>query len=162
MQTKFILYICLIFSLASCGFKPMLAQNPQGQLILDQVHLSDVEGKDQPRLYRLISAEFQNSKDPLYQLNITVGEEISSIGVMKDGVSTRYKVKVTFNYNLVATETQNSIDSGSIFLYSSYDVPQSEFANYISERYTNDNLVKELCDELKSRLMLVISSRGEV
>lgn len=156
-----IINIFLLLTLCSCGFKPMLAKNGNGEIILDQIQLSRVEGTDQPHLYHLISKEFKEYHHPQYQLNINVSEEISSIGTMNDGSSTRYKVKVTFNYSLVILETQETIDRGSVFLYSSYDVHQSEFANYISERHISDNLVKQLCDELKSRLILVLSSRGK-
>lgn len=162
MKIRSFLIIFFLFSLTACGFKPMLARNSEGHTMLEKVQLVSVEGPDQPRLHRIISERIASSNNPLYQLKIQVAEEISSIGVMKDGQSTRYKVKATFNYNLVEIDTQDTIDKGSIFLYSSYDVPQSEFANYISERYTNDNLLEELCEELKSRLILVLSSRGEV
>jgi len=156
------LKILILFMLTSCGFKPMLAKNPQGEIILDHVQLVSVEGYDQPRLHHLISKEFQEYHHPKYQLNINVSEEISSIGTMNDGSTTRYKVKVTFNYNLVILETQETVDRGTVFLYSSYDVPQSEFANYISERHISDNLIKELCSELKSRIILVLSSREKL
>lgn len=161
MKIKALTIFIILLSLSACGFKPMLAKNIDGQTILDKIQLVSVEGPDQPRLHRIISQEIGSSNNSYYQLRIQVHQEISSIGVMKDGQSTRYKVKDIFNYNLVETHTQDSVDSGSIFLYSSYDVPQSEFANYISERSTNDNLIEELCRELKSRLILVLSSRGE-
>lgn len=156
---KSFLIIC-IFILSSCGFKPMLAKDPNGNMILDEVQLYHVEGEEQPRLNRIISEQMGIASTPIYHLNIKVNEEISAIGITKDSRSTRYKVKVYFNYTLVEIDTQKTIDSGNIFLYSSYDVAQSEYANYIAERYTSDNILKELCDELKSRLILVISSRS--
>lgn len=149
--------------ISSCGFKPMLAKDTEGYNALEHVKLYQVEGPDQLRLNRIISENMGDSLgiSPLYQLKIKVSNELSAIGTMKDSISTRYKVKVTFNYELVDIETQTNIDQGNIYLYSSYDVAESEFQSYIAERYTNDNILKELCEELKSRLILVLSTRKE-
>ena len=149
--------------ISSCGFKPMLAKDTEGYNALEHVKLYQVEGPDQLRLNRIISENMGDSLgiSPLYQLKIRVSNELSAIGTMKDSISTRYKVKVTFNYELVDIETQANIDQGNIYLYSSYDVAESEFQSYIAERYTNDNILKELCEELKSRLILVLSTRKE-
>ena len=141
----------------------MLAKDTEGYNALEHVKLYQVEGPDQLRLNRIISENMGDSLgiSPLYQLKIRVSNELSAIGTMKDSISTRYKVKVTFNYELVDIETQANIDQGNIYLYSSYDVAESEFQSYIAERYTNDNILKELCEELKSRLILVLSTRKE-
>jgi len=157
-----ITHIALMLLITSCGFKPMMAKNTEGYQIVEKIQLSQVDGPEQPRLYRIISESMGDKLGtaPIYHLKINVNNEVSSMGVMKDNLSTRYRVKVTFNYTLVKIETQEPIDSGNIYLYSSYDVADSEFANYIAERYTNDNILKELCEELKSRLVLVLSSRN--
>ncbi len=140
----------------------MMAKNEDGFQVFERIQLSQVEGQDQPRLYRIISESMGDNLgiSPIYQLKIQVNNEISATGVMKDSSSTRYKVKVTFNYQLTEIDTQENIDQGSIYLYSSYDIADSEFQNYIAERYTNDNILKELCEELKGRLILVLSTRS--
>lgn len=159
---KIIHYCFILFFISSCGFKPMMAENAQGHKFIETIQLSDVSGPDQPKLERLISNHLGENlaKNPLYHLKINVSNEVSSVGVMKDSLSTRYKVKVIFNFTLTKIDTQKELDNGNIYLYSSYDVADSEFANFIAERYTNDNIIKELCEELKSRIILVLSSEA--
>ncbi len=160
---QIIRYVAILFFVVSCGFKPMLAKNSGGEQDLELIKLFKVEGPNQPKIQRLISEglgeDFGTS--PIYNLTINVSNELIAVGTLKDSISTRYKVKVNFKYQLTEIDTQETIDEGSIYLYSSYDVGESEFANYIAERYTNDNIIKELCEELKSRLILVLSARSE-
>lgn len=160
MRVIFQIFILLI--LTSCGFQPVLSQNSGGYNILENVKLMSVDGQDQPRLNRIIRENLGDDFgiSPLYTLTLKVNNELSATGTMKDSQSTRYRVKVTFEYQLSDIETREEIDRGSIYLYSSYDVAESEFANYVAERYTNDNLLKQLCDQLKERLILVLSTRS--
>jgi hypothetical protein len=157
-----VFHIFILLMLTSCGFKPVLSQNSDGYHILEHVKLVSVDGQDQPRINRIIRENLGDDLgvSPLYTLTLKVNNELSATGTMKDSQSTRYKVKVTFEYHLSDIETREEINHGSIYLYSSYDVAESEFANYVAERYTNDNLLKQLCDELKERLILVLSTRS--
>ncbi len=158
---RFIVFMMLLF-ITSCGFKPMLAKNELGHRLLDEVRIVKVEGNDSAKLQRIISEKFDAHPHilPLYDLNISVAYENTSQGILKDSVATRYRVKVTLHYTLLDTETKATIDHGNIYLYSSYDVAESEFMNYMSERYVGDNIFKELCEELKGRLNLVLTARN--
>lgn len=159
---RVIFHIFILLMLTACGFQPVLSQNGEGYHIFEQIKLMTVDGQDQPRLNRIIRENLGDNFGiaPLYTLTLKVNNELFATGTMKDSQSTRYKVKVTFEYQLFDIETREEIDHGSIYLYSSYDVAESEFANYIAERYNNDNLLKQLCDELKERLILVLSTRS--
>lgn len=158
LRNCFLVIILLV--LTSCGFKPTLAKHSDGYTTLDEVRLGEVSGEDQPRLYRIISKQFLDSAVANYQINISVHENIDSMGILKDGQSTRYKVKVAFDYQIIDINSQEQIDAGNLMLSSSFDVPQSEFASYISERSVYDNLLIELCKELQNRIILVLYSRS--
>ena len=96
MNIKSIILILNIFILSSCGFKPMLVKDPQGNTIISEVQLVQVDGEDPPRLERIISETIPYSSNPLYHLKVKVDQSLSAIGVQKDSSSTRYQVKVTF------------------------------------------------------------------
>jgi hypothetical protein len=159
-----IITLIILFSLTSCGFKPMLAKNTLGSQALNEVKVVRITAPDKLRAERIVSETFNDNWhiSPLYELNIDIGYENSAIGILKDSQSTRYRVKVTLNYTLLDIETHKQVDSSSLYLYSSYDVAESEFMNYISTRYVSDNILKDLCSELKNRLILVLSSSKQV
>ena len=154
-------FAIIIIFLSSCGFKPMLAKNENSYQLMDQVRLLDVQGKDKLKLKRIIIEKLELSKNttPLYDLKIKVDQEASSIGIMKDSQATRYRVKTNLSYNLLEISNQKVLDTGSLYLYNSYDVADSEFANFIADHYVSDNMLIELSEELKNRLILVLSTR---
>ena len=159
---RFFIFAILILGLSACGFKPMLAKNNEGYRMLDEVKLVEVNGPDKLKLERIFLEALSGHPhaNPLYDLHVTVNYSSSSMAILKDSQTTRYRVKVNLHYRLLDAETQKNIDTGNLYLYSSYDVASSEFMNYIAERYVGDNILKELCEELKSRLNLVITTSG--
>lgn len=157
---KFVFIILSIIILSSCGFKPMYAKNSNNSDLLHQVQLVEVSGKDAPRAERIISELIKHSSNPQYYLKINVEQSMNAIGVQKDSTNTRYQLRVTFKYQLFEASTYNIIDRGQIYLYSSYDIVDQDFQNYIAERYTSDNILYELSKELRNKLILVISSRS--
>ena len=140
----------------------MLAKSDAQHTIIDEIRIAKVEGKDCLKLQHILIENFNSNYTavPLYDLNVSVVHENSSQGILKDNVATRYRVKVTLNYTLINIETKENVDHGSIYIYSSYDTADSEFMNYISERYVGNNIFKELCEELKGRLFLVLTARN--
>ena len=153
----------MIITITGCGFRPMLASNSSYEQNLEEIRLNDVAGEDKPRLQRIISETLGSYPhvNPLYNLNVTISKYTSRMAIQKDSISTRYMVGVNLTYQLAYIENNTIIDQGIIALSNSYDVEDSdsEFAYYISEQYVSDNLLKELAEELKIRLGLVLSSQ---
>ncbi len=160
---KYIFFIFILITITGCGFRPMLASNSSYEQNLEEIRLNDVSGEDKPRLQRIISETLgtHSHLKPLYNLNVTISKYTSRMAIQKDSVSTRYMVGVNLIYQLTYIENNKAIDQGIITLSNSYDVEasDSEFAYYISEQYVSDNLLKELAEELKIRLGLVLSSQ---
>lgn len=151
----------LLFCVSGCGFKPMHAKEYSNYNLLEQVKIAKVEGKDALRLERIISESFpeHSSTLPLYELNLKVNHELTEQGILKNDQTTRYRVKLTLNFQLIDIETKKEVESGSLNLYSSYDVAYSEFMNYISERTVSDNILRELSEDLKIHLNLILTSK---
>jgi len=157
-----IILIIILLGLSSCGFKPMLAKDSNSYEALNKVKIVDVSGQDHLRIKRIIEESFVNNPHTtVYDLKINVSYSVSSMGVMTDSQITRYRVNVTLHYTLLDSETQKILDNGAILLRSSYDSEGSDFANFVAERNVGDNVLRELSDELKTRLMLVISELEE-
>ncbi len=162
---RYILFIFITIALVGCGFRPMLASNSNYGKYLEEIRLNDVSGEDKPRLQRMISETLgvHSHVKPLYNLNVTISRQTTRMTIQKDSISSRYMVGVNLTYQLIYIENQKIMDQGTKMLSNSYDVEDSnsEFAYYISEQYVSDNLLKELTEELKTRLGLVLSSQQE-
>ena len=159
---KFFSLFILLFSLCSCGFKPMLAnQNNDNRTDLS-IKIGKVESKNATKVERLLEEALHiddESSFKLYRLNIIVETKADSESIQKDGVTSRYRLKADLKYNLQEIATGNIINSGNMYRYGSYNVADSDFMNYMSDRYTSDNLLRDLFIDLRNRLNLVLINK---
>lgn len=155
-----IIYLLLCFT--GCGFKPMFGKENSNNQLLEQIKLGQIEGKDALRLKRIISESIPEDSSvlPLYELNLKIDHELSEQGILKNDQTTRYRIKITIHFQLIDLDTKKQVNKGSLYLYSSYDVAYSEFMNYISERTVSDKILQELCNDLKIRLNLILTSKN--
>ena len=150
--------------MSSCGFKPMLAKDSESFRMLDEVRIAKVEGEDKDRLRMIILEEFDNDPHsvPLYDLNIRIKHNNYQQAILKDGQATRYKVNVVLSYRLVDAENKKLVDEGELYLNSGYDTSDSDFKNYIADRNISDNLIRDLCYDLKSKISLILIDKDNI
>ena len=156
-----IIFIIMLLLLSSCGFTPALAKNSYGYKALSEIKIVSISAPDKLRAQRIIEDIFINDPHnlPLYEVKISITYSNLAIGVMTDSQITRYRVTANLHYTLVNAETKKTINIGSMSLNSSYDSESSDFANFIAERSVSDQTLKELVEELKTKLILVIQAK---
>lgn len=154
---KILIFIIAIF-IQSCGFRPVLAKDSAGKTAISEINIVSVTGRDHQRNEKIILKLFDNSNkiNSKYSLKLNYDYSSSSLGVMKDGQITRYRLNANINYTLVDNETGKEVSTGSIALSGSYDSSNSDFANFVAERTISDQLLEELIRELKIRLSFAI------
>jgi len=156
---RIILSIYVLLFLLACGFKPVLAKDQQASL--SGIMLLEVEGDEKEKLqYNIAKALNFDSKNPIkYYLKLKITQNLLSLGVMKDTQTTRQRVSITLDYELLRASDNMVVDKSSLSLYGGYDVAGSEFSNYVSANYTGDNVIKELCVQLKNRLRMALADQ---
>ena len=154
-------FIAILLSLSACGFKPILAKDNTSSTSLANIALVDVDGEERQKLHYLIANELNlhPKTAPLYNLKLKISKNKSSMGIMENSQSTRTRVTVNLEYKLLKADDGAIIDQGNLSLYSGYDIGDSEFANYIADDTTSKNILKELCFQLKNRLIMVLSPK---
>lgn len=155
------IFIVMLLLLSSCGFTPTLAKNSYDYKALSELRIASVTAPDRARAQRIIAEVFFNDPHtlPRYDVRIDITYNNFPMGIMTDSQITRYRITAKLHYTLIDAEAKKTIDVGSMSLNSSYDSEGSDFANFIAERSVSDQTLKELAEELKVKLMLVISSR---
>ncbi len=159
---KFFSLFILLFLLCSCGFKPMLASQSNDNQASLSIKIGKVEAKNVNKVERLLEEALHiddESSLKLYRLNIEVETKTDSEAIRKDGVTSRYRLKAELKYSLQEIATGNIINIGSMYRYGSYNVADSDFMNYMSDRYTSDNLLRDLFIDLRNRLNLVLINK---
>lgn len=140
----------------------MYAKYQENRFSLDEISLVKVEGEEAFRLQRQLDKYLDllhNNNNAKYQLTINISKENFSLGVLKNRETTRYRVKVHLNYILKDSENKKIISQDTLSLYSSYNSADSQFANYSANIYVANNVLRELAEELKLRLSLVLEKQ---
>lgn len=161
IENKIKIVVLLIVSslLMSCGFKPVLAKNSSGSRVEFDISVIQVTGKEPERNQKLIEKLFDSQRTfTKYSIKINYNYSPNSLGVMKDGQITRYRLNANMDYILIDNEDGKELSSGSINLSGSYDSSNSDFANFVAERTISDQLLTEMIRELKIRLSFVMNN----
>ena len=142
----------------------MLAKDSESYRILDEIRVAKVEGEDKDRLRMIILEEFDGNphSTPLYDLDIKIKHNNSQQAILKDGQATRYKVRIILSYRLIDAENKKLVNEGEVSLNGGYDTSDSDFQNYIADRNISDSLIKELCNELKSKISLILIDKKNI
>lgn len=160
---RFLVVFILLFTLSSCGFKPMLAKDANQDNVILPIKIGKVEAKNAKKIEKLLDETLhleESSSLKSYRLDVEVTTKTDSEAIRKDGVTSRYRLKADLKYSLHEISTGNIINSGNIYRYGSYNVADSDFMNYMSDRYTSDNLFHDLFIELRNRLILELMNQA--
>lgn len=148
---KFFL-ILLMINLYSCNFKP-INKTYTTELELNKIAIETDSDKMSHNLYLTLSDLFNpNSVDikPEYKLIIKLKKYTEAVAIQTDSSATRYNVVIEANYSLTNLLTGKFINKDyNLSIIGSYDVVASEYATYVAEENTTENIIKELAQEIK-------------
>ena len=91
-----------------------------------------------------------------YLLKLQLKKEISSAAIRKNSEVTRYTIKSIVHFELSYLNSNKFIDKGVITITSGHDTTSSEYADYIAENYSVKNNIREICEELQSRIGIIL------
>ncbi|HVV33859.1 MAG TPA: LPS assembly lipoprotein LptE [Vitreimonas sp.] len=144
----------MLLLLAACGFQPMYAPVGGGQAI-GPVEISTIEGKSghilKTELDRILAVE-NNGSQPA-QLQITLKEDIQSIGLRRDESSTRADLVLTANYIFSPANGGRPI-RGSVVTTVSYDIPTAAFAAISAQDDARERAAETMAERFRAELAL--------
>jgi len=164
----------LAAGLGGCGFRPLYGRTGGADLsdTLAQVEIGPVgsTASDHPDLARL-GQQLRNALldglaprgpggAPVYRLDVSVSEGISSLAVQKSADATRADLTLTANYRLSDLRTGAGLLSGSTSAISSFNILNSEFATLTAEKGARDRAVRQLGDDIRLRVAIFLKSHA--
>ena len=152
---------CLTVLLASCGFTPAYQAKSEQQKTVMQEKLAAIEVMPMAgRMGQELRDSLEDELSPLeihtapkYRLYLILKKNTSPAAIEKDRRITRYNIVITANYTLKPIGSENVIDKGTLKVVASYDALDSRFSTFIAEDKTTSNAIKELAEQLSTRLM---------
>ena len=96
---------------------------------------------------------------PSYRLRVTLVESLSESGVRRDETATRANLRMQADFALLDYNGQVALLSGRSTSTTSYDILENPFATTVSEGDARERALRELADDIQTRLALHFSKR---
>ena len=165
-----------LFALAGCGFRPLYNQptatNAAGgynvQADLATVSIDPIKDRIGQQLRNQLLTRLNpggNPAKPVYSLRVSVSEGVQELGIRKSSYASRANLRILASYSLSFVSSEQSIansartekdqiklPSGSVLAISSYDISAFEFTTLTARKDARSRAIREIADDLKTRL----------
>lgn len=157
-----VLIASLTLFLAACGFQPMYAPAGGGQAI-GPVQISEIEGKAghvlRTELSRILAVE--NGASPPSQLEITLTEQVTPLGLRVDESATRAELRLIANYVLTPPASAGRPMRGSVTTVVNYDIPTAAFGEIASQDDARERAAETMAQRFRAELALRMAQARE-
>lgn len=165
-RTPFLAPLLLLLSLAlaACGFHPLYGDHASGATDADfaSVYIAPMSDRSGQQLRNFllerVEAGGQPSR-PLYVMNIGLALQSSGLAISRDNTTSRASITGTAKYTIVDSATGQVLARGTSRATDSYDVLLSDFATLSARDDANTRVLREISDDLKTRLAVFLQSR---
>jgi len=171
------LSIALLLLLSACGFQPIHGKNsatsPASPLRAgievvakdgESNSPSAISGSAAPdKIARQFRENLEDLVTPVsqkksseYKLDVTISQNVTAVGISKDGTASRYNLQLVSDYTLTRLSDDKKIDSGRISTITSYNNPSNQyFSSYMSEKDARKRGAMELAQLYRQRLSVI-------
>jgi len=150
-----VLIASLTLLVAACGFQPMYSPAGGGAAI-GPVQIAEIEGKAghvlRTELDRILSVE--NGSGTPAQLEITLSEQVTPLGIRRDESATRAELRLIANYVLTPAAPGAQVMRGSVFTVVNYDIPTAAFGEIASQDDARERAAETMAQRFRSELAL--------
>lgn len=151
----------LVLALAGCGFHPLYSEREEA---IDEPALAAIKVlpiKD--RIGQMLEFALRESFNPRgvsvatrYRLAITLRVSRYDLGLQRDASSSRARVDVTAIFVLADANSGESIYRGSTATTSAFNITDDAYAAQVAEEDARARTVRDLSDEIRTRLSLFL------
>lgn len=94
---------------------------------------------------------------PSYRLHVRLRESLSELGVRRDETATRANLRINADFSLRDYNDKHEVFSGRSTSTTSYDILENPFATTISEEDARERALREVADDIETRLAIFFS-----
>ncbi len=153
-----VLLASLTLLLAACGFQPMYAPG-NGAHAIGPVQVAEIEGRAghvlRTELTRILAVE--NDGSPTANLEITLAEVITPLGIRIDESATRSELRLTANYILTPAQAGARVMRGSVSTVVNYDIPTAAFGEIAAQDDARERAAETMAQRFRAELALRIA-----
>ena len=153
-----------MLALSGCGFQPMYARtesapaSPTDKMAVVRIApLPDRIGQQMHNLLRDRLNPRGQPREPAYLLNVSLSETRRELGLRKDETATRANLLLSASFSLREISSKRVLLNGSTLSVNSYNILTSQFATTFSENDARERALRELSDNIQTRLGIYFS-----
>ncbi len=151
-----LLIASLTLLLAACGFTPMYGTGgPGGHRAIGPVSINEIDGKAghvlRTELSRILDAENDGSTPS--QLQITLSEQVTPLGLRRDESATRAELRLIANY-VLTPPNNGTVMRGSVFTMVDYDIPTAAFGEIAAQDDARERAAETMAERFRAELAL--------
>src|SRR5690606_38257871 len=94
---------------------------------------------------------------PSYRLRVELAETRTNLGVRRDETATRANLRMDANFALLNYDSDTPLLTGRSSSTTSYDILRNPFATTVSEEDARDRALREVADDIETRLAVYFS-----
>jgi len=157
-----VLIASLTLLVAACGFQPMYAP-PGGGPAIGPVQIDEIEGKAghvlRTELSRMLAVE--NGASAPSQLEITLLEQVTPLGIRLDESATRAELRLIANYVLTPPQAGAQVMRGSVVTVVNYDIPTAAFGEIAAQDDARERAAETMAQRFRAELALRLAQARE-
>jgi LPS-assembly lipoprotein len=150
-----------VLALAGCGFHPLYSEREEA---IDEPALAAIKvAPIKDRIGQMLEFALRESFNPRgvsvetrYNLNVTLLVSRYDLGLQRDASSSRARVDVSAIFILADAKTGKSIYRGSTATTSAFNITDDAYAAQVAEEDARARTVRDLSDEIRTRLSLFL------
>jgi LPS-assembly lipoprotein len=152
----------VILALAGCGFEPLYGERSR---VVDP-ELAAVRVEPIPeRVGQLLAVSLRDSFNPdgqrvdtKYRLTVTLNVIRREIGIRLDATASRLQLEMSAAWILSDTAGR-ALASGTSRSATSFDITDDQYANLVAEQDGRARMVRDVSDELRTRVRTYLARR---
>jgi LPS-assembly lipoprotein len=160
------LWLGVALALSACGFQPLYgraegqALSPVDRMALIRITpLPDRIGQQMHNLLRDRLNPTGQPREPAYHLDLQLSESRRELGIRKDETATRANLTLSAAFTLREAGSNAVLLQGQVSSVNSYNILTSQFATTFSESDARERALRELSDDIRTRLGIYFSGQ---
>lgn len=166
--SRWLSVVLMAFSLfagvAACGFQPLHSRLGGADATrLSGIKVLPIDDRKGQLLSNLLLDRLTPHgvpKQPNYILSVKLSENKESLGVRADEFATRANLKITAAFSLSSSRPNKLVMRGHAESTSSFNILDSSFATLASENDARKRSLREISEQIKSRVSIFLGRRS--
>ena len=149
--------------LTACGFEPLYGQGSQTDSVavsLASVRIDPLRDRVGQQMHNFLRDRLNPDGQPVapsYRLKVQLAETLTELGVRRDETATRANLRMDADFSLLSYGGEEPLLTGRSSSTTSYNILNNPFATTVSEGDARERALREVADDIHTRLALYFS-----